>query len=50
MNILDGATLTSAPVCHTSAISPEDLKLFCFADSPEEAFESLNEGLTRYRL
>ena len=32
------------------AISPEDQKLFTFADSPEEAFESLKEGLTRYHL
>jgi uncharacterized protein (TIGR00730 family) len=34
----------------SGAISPEDLKLFSFADSPEEAFESLKEGLTRYHL
>ena len=32
------------------AISPEDRKLFCFADSPEEALELLKEGLTRYHL
>ncbi len=32
------------------AISPEDLKLFSVADSPEEAFEILREGLTRYHL
>ena len=32
------------------AISPQDGKLFSFADSPEEAFESLKEGLTRYHL
>ena len=32
------------------AISPQDLELFSFADSPEEAFESLKEGLTRYHL
>ena len=32
------------------AISPEDQKLFTFADSPEEAFECLKEGLTRYHL
>lgn len=34
----------------SGAISPEDLKLFSYADSPEEAFESLQEGLTRYHL
>ena len=34
----------------SGAISPEDLKLFSFADSPEEAFESLKDGLTRYHL
>src|SRR2546421_925659 len=32
------------------AISPEDLKLFSFVDSPEEAFEALKDGLTRYHL
>src|SRR5215510_5994007 len=32
------------------AISPEDQKLFCLCDSPEEAFETLKEGLTRYHL
>jgi uncharacterized protein (TIGR00730 family) len=32
------------------AISPEDEKLFCFADSPEEAFETLKAGLIRYHL
>src|SRR5215469_17448361 len=35
---------------HKGAISPVDEKLFSFADSPEEAFESLKEGLTRYHL
>jgi uncharacterized protein (TIGR00730 family) len=34
----------------SGAISPEDLKLFSFADSPEEAFELLKDGLTRYHL
>ena len=34
----------------SGAISPEDLNLFTFADSPEEAFESLKEGLIRYHL
>jgi uncharacterized protein (TIGR00730 family) len=37
-------------MAEAGAISPEDLKLFSFADSPEEAFESLKEGLTRYHL
>ena len=32
------------------AISPDDEKLFCFCDTPEEAFETLKEGLTRYHL
>jgi uncharacterized protein (TIGR00730 family) len=34
----------------SGAISPEDQKLFTFADSPEEAFQSLKEGLTHYHL
>jgi uncharacterized protein (TIGR00730 family) len=34
----------------SGAISPEDLKLFSFADSPEEAFEALKDGLTHYHL
>ncbi len=34
----------------SGAISPEDLKLFSVVDSPEEAFEILKEGLTRYHL
>jgi uncharacterized protein (TIGR00730 family) len=32
------------------AVSPEDLELFSFADTPEEAFQSLKEGLTKYHL
>jgi uncharacterized protein (TIGR00730 family) len=32
------------------AISPDDEKLFCFCDTPEDAFETLKEGLTRYHL
>jgi uncharacterized protein (TIGR00730 family) len=32
------------------AISPQDLELFSFADTPEEAFQSLKEGLTKYHL
>jgi hypothetical protein len=31
-------------------ISPEDLELFKIVDSPEESFEFLKEGLTRYHL
>src|SRR6202161_4035301 len=31
-------------------ISPEDLNLFKMSDSPEESFEFLKEGLTRYHL
>jgi uncharacterized protein (TIGR00730 family) len=32
------------------AISPRDLDLFEFADTPEQAFELLRENLTRYHL
>jgi len=32
------------------AISPEDTKLFNFCDTPQEAFECLKEGLTKYHL
>jgi uncharacterized protein (TIGR00730 family) len=32
------------------AISPQDLELFSYADTPEEAFQSLKEGLTKYHL
>ncbi len=31
-------------------VSPEDLDLFKIVDSPEEGFEFLREGLTRYHL
>jgi uncharacterized protein (TIGR00730 family) len=34
----------------SGAISPEDEKLFSFADSPEEALQILKEGLTHYHL
>jgi len=34
----------------TGAISAKDLDLFSFVDSPEEAFEQLKEGLTKYHL
>lgn len=32
------------------AISPKDLDLFQFADTPEEAFRILKDGLTKYHL
>jgi predicted Rossmann-fold nucleotide-binding protein len=31
-------------------ISPEDVDLFRIVDSPEEGFEFLREGLTRFHL
>ncbi len=34
----------------SGVISPEDTKLFSFCDTPEEAFECLKEGLTKYHL
>ena len=34
----------------TGAISPKDLDLFQFADSPEQAFELLRQGLTENYL
>jgi uncharacterized protein (TIGR00730 family) len=34
----------------SGAISPEDTKLFNFCDTPEDAFETLKDGLTRYHL
>ena len=30
----------------TGAISPKDIELFQFADTPEQAFEMLRQGLT----
>jgi hypothetical protein len=32
------------------AVSPEDIHQFKFADTPEEAFEFLKDGLTKYHL
>jgi len=32
------------------AISPEDLDLFKFVDTPEDAFRVLRDGLTKYHL
>jgi uncharacterized protein (TIGR00730 family) len=32
------------------AVSPEDLQLFKIVDSPEDAFEFLRDGLTKYHL
>ena len=34
----------------SGAISPDDQNLFTFCDTPEEAFECLKEGLTKYHL
>src|SRR6185312_10086174 len=34
----------------SGTISPEDKDLFCFVDTPEEGFERLKEGLTKYHL
>jgi hypothetical protein len=34
----------------TGAISPKDIDLFQFADTPEQAFELLREGLTKNYL
>jgi hypothetical protein len=32
------------------SISPEDVDLFRMVDSPEEGFEFLRDGLTKYHL
>jgi uncharacterized protein (TIGR00730 family) len=37
-------------LAESGAISSEDKNLFTFADTPEQAFESLKEGLTKYHL
>ena len=37
-------------MAEAGTISPEDLGLFKFCDSPEESFEFLKENLTRYHL
>lgn len=34
----------------SGAISPDDTNLFSFCDTPEEAFECLKDGLTKYHL
>jgi uncharacterized protein (TIGR00730 family) len=34
----------------SGAISPKDMDLFQFADDPQQAFEFLRDGLTRYHL
>jgi len=34
----------------TGTISPEDKELFCYVETPEEGFEVLKEGLTKYHL
>jgi hypothetical protein len=37
--------------CHPAGtVSPEDLDLLAFVNSPEEGFEFLKEGLTKYHL
>jgi uncharacterized protein (TIGR00730 family) len=42
--------LNLSALADAGAISPEDEQLFSFCDSPEEAFETLKQGLTRYHL
>jgi uncharacterized protein (TIGR00730 family) len=42
--------LNLSALAEAGAISPEDEQLFSFCDSPEEAFATLKEGLTRYHL
>jgi uncharacterized protein (TIGR00730 family) len=34
----------------SGTVSPADKELYCMADSPEEAFEILRQGLTRFHL
>jgi hypothetical protein len=34
----------------SGTISPEDKELFCYVDTPEEGFEMLRQGLTKYHL
>jgi len=34
----------------SGTISPEDLNLFRIVDSPEEGFEFLRDGLTKFHL
>jgi uncharacterized protein (TIGR00730 family) len=42
--------LNLSALVDSGVISPTDEQLFSFCDSPEEAFASLKEGLTRYHL
>jgi hypothetical protein len=42
--------LNLAALADAGAIAPEDEKLFSFCDSPEDAFQTLKEGLIRYHL
>ncbi len=42
--------LNLSALADAGAIAPEDEQLFCFCDSPEEAFQTLKEGLTKYHL
>jgi uncharacterized protein (TIGR00730 family) len=42
--------LNLSALVDAGTIGPEDEQLFSFCDSPEEAFATLKEGLTRYHL
>ena len=42
--------LNLGSLVESGAISPEDQNLFSFADSPEEAFQILKDGLSYYHL
>jgi uncharacterized protein (TIGR00730 family) len=42
--------LNPEALADSGAISPEDTQLFSYCDTPEEAFDCLKEGLTKYHL